>query len=136
VAPSRKTFYEYFKKNMDALGAPCPRTLFDSAMTATATIKTLVTEASKYGPGVTVAELAVAGTGLEQLGLASAGLASLYIGACIGSLAVATGRSLSGGYSIQDLLCTAHKHGISSPYLDQAITQHVNRMNYSTIFAV
>lgn len=132
----RKTFYGYFKENMDAMGAPCPETLFSTATTATATIKTILAEIEKHGPSVTVAELAVAGTGLEILGFAAAGTAAAYVGICIGSLAVATGKSISGGYSLGDLFATAHLHDINSEYLAYILQHHNFQRKYSTICAV
>lgn len=41
-------------------------------------------------------------------------LASVYIGAVIGSLAVALGRTLSGGASLSDALALANRNGVYS----------------------
>lgn len=58
-----------------------------------------------------------AGTGLEQLATVSALGAAYYVGAAIGSLAVATGRTVSGGTSLGDVLFEASKHGFGRPWL-------------------
>ena len=47
---------------------------------------------------------------------------SFYVGACIGSLAVATGKSLSGGLSIVDIFDCAKSHDIpTSPELQKTL---------------
>jgi hypothetical protein len=128
-----KTFYDYFKENMDRLGAPCPENTFGTLTLAIATIKTLLTEIEKYGPKVTIAEIAVAGSGLEILGYLGAVGAAWYIGCCIGSLAVATGRSTSGGYSLGDLFATASINGVTSPYLNSILVLHNSRRHFSPV---
>jgi hypothetical protein len=123
-----KTFYQYFEENMRAMGLPAPSSLFGSLTTATATIGAMATYVKTYGTTTTVSEMlltlpgAAAGAGGGAVGaaaVASEGLlvmgalsAAFYVGACIGSLAVATGRTLAGGLSIADCFFVADKHGI------------------------
>jgi hypothetical protein len=125
---SENNFYSYFKKNMEEMGLPAPETLFGKLTTAVASISAMSTCIKTYGNTVTVAEMfgtlsgAAAGAGGGTVGAAAAaseltlvagGLAaSYYVGACIGSLAVATGKYLSGGLSIADLFACAKSHGI------------------------
>lgn len=97
-------FYKYFRENMTDLGLTAPDSLFGTQQTAVATITTLLAFTDKYGAKVTVGELIGAGTKLERLGAVGAVCAAFYVGAAIGSLAVATGRTLSGGTSLADVL--------------------------------
>lgn len=51
-------------------------------------------------------------------------LAAAYVGAVIGSLAVATGRSLAGGTSLADVLFTARKYKLERKWLAPALRRH------------
>ena len=88
------SFYQTFKKNMNETGLPAPKELFGNAVTAIASIKTMLGALDKLGKAATVAELVGATTILEGLDTVLALGAAFYIGACIGSLAVATAESL------------------------------------------
>ena len=96
-------FKKYFNENMKALGAPVPTTLFDSYQTAVGTASLLVGALNGLGKGATIAELVGATVGLEKLMVAGAFGAAAYIGMVIGSIAVASGRSLGCGYRISDM---------------------------------
>jgi hypothetical protein len=65
-----------------------------------------------YGSGVTVAELIGAGLVSEKLIVIGTCGTAFYLGACIGSLAVATGKYFSGGMEIIDLFSSAKRHNI------------------------
>jgi len=110
-------FYQYFKENMDGLGLPAPESLFGTLQTTVATVTVLLTNIDKFGKTVTVRELIGAGTRLEKLATVAALSAAFYVGACIGSLAVATGRTLAGGVSIADVLLLARRHQIDRAWL-------------------
>lgn len=111
-------FYKYFKENMEALGlAPPPESLFGTQQLAISTISTIVGCIDKFGTKVTVLEIAGAGTRLEQMAVVGALGASYYAGAAIGSLAVATGRTLSGGTSLSDVLFETSKWRLKRPWL-------------------
>ncbi|GAB3410353.1 hypothetical protein NX774_05290 [Massilia agilis] len=111
-------FYKYFKENMEALGLnPPPESLFGTQQLALGTISTMLTYVDKFGTKVTVLEMAFAGTRLEQLATVGAVGAAYYAGAAIGSLAVATGRTISGGTSLGDVLFEASKRGLGRPWL-------------------
>lgn len=98
-------FYKYFKENMEALNLiPPPESLFGTQALAVATINTFVAFIDKFGTKVTVMEVIGAGTRLEQMSVIGATGAAYYTGAVIGSLAVATGRTISGGTSLADVL--------------------------------
>lgn len=103
-------FYKYFQENMDALGLPAPESLFGTATAAVANAAAILGQVDKMGKSVTVGELVGAGTILEGAGYLAGCLAAADVGAVIGSLAVATGRSLSGGTSLADVLFTAKRY--------------------------
>lgn len=110
-------FYDYFRENMESLGLPAPESLFGSMQSAIGTVTVILGFADKFGPRVTLRELIVAGTRLEGLGVAGACAAGFYAGAAIGSLAVAAGRTISGGTSLSDVLFEASRLGFKRPWL-------------------
>jgi hypothetical protein len=114
-------FYKYFKENMDSLGLPAPETLFGTVQAAVANATVILAAVDKFGKAVTVGDLIGAGTKLEGLGAIAACSAAFYVGAVIGSIAVATGRSLAGGTSIADVLATANTYHLYRPWLSSAL---------------
>lgn len=116
-------FYEYFKENMDALGLPAPDALFGTVQTAAGTAATLLGLIEKFGKRVTVREISGAGTRLEQLAVVGGTSAAFYAGAVIGSIAVATGRTLSGGTSLSDVLMSAHQYCLNAKWLPQMLQE-------------
>ena len=115
-------FYRYFKENMEALNlAPPAESLFATQALAVATINTFVAFVDKFGTRVTVLDVIYAGTRLEQLSVVGALGAAYYTGALIGSLAVATGRTLSGGTSLADVIYEASKWKLNRPWLTSVL---------------
>jgi len=110
-------FYRYFKENMDDLGLPAPETLFGTLQAALSNVTVFVTQIDKFGKKVTVAELLGAGSRVEKLGMVAALSASFYVGAVIGSIAVATGRTFSGGTSLADVLLLARQNNLGRSWL-------------------
>lgn len=110
-------FYKYFKENMDALKLPAPESLFSSLQTAVANTVVILGFIDKFGKSVTIAEMLGAGTKLEGLAAIGACSAAFYVGAIIGSIAVATGRTLADGTSISDVYSTALRYGLARPWL-------------------
>lgn len=96
-------FNKYFNENMKQLGLPVPSTLFDTYQTAVATAATMTGTLASLGSGATVAEMIGVTVALEKLAVAATLSASFYTGAIIGSIAVASGRSLGCGSRISDL---------------------------------
>lgn len=105
-------FKKYFKENMQELGLPVPSTLFDTYQTALATASTLVGTLATLGKGATVGELIGATVGLEKLAVAASIGAAGYTGAVIGSIAVASGRSLACGSRISDMFVFTHQNNL------------------------
>lgn len=110
-------FYRYFKENMEALALPAPETLFSNVQVAIGTASVILMQIDKFGKGVTIGELIGAGTKLEMLGVILACTAAYYVGAVIGSIAVATGRCIGGGTSLSDVLVTSRRYGLDRPWL-------------------
>lgn len=99
---AEKAFYDRFRENMDLLGLRAPRSWFESAATTTATIGTIAKAIQQYGHRVTVRELVLTVPVLASAGAAAefslavgAVFATFYLAACLGSLLVATGQSVS-----------------------------------------
>jgi hypothetical protein len=116
-------FYKYFKENMEALGLVAPDTLFGSQQLAVGTIATILGFIDKFGTKVTVQEIIGAGTKLELLATVGALGAAYYVGAAIGSLAVASGRTISGGTSLADVMYEASKWQLKRPWLTSLFHQ-------------
>jgi hypothetical protein len=114
-------FYRYFKENMDSLGLPAPESLFGSLTTAVATATTLLSQIDKFGKTVTVGELIMAGNRLEKLAIVGACSAAFYAGAVIGSIAVAAGRTWSGGTSLADVLFFASNNRLNREWLSTCL---------------
>ena len=105
-------FKKYFNNNMQALGLPVPSTLFDTFQTAIATASTIAGTLATLGKGATIGELIGATVGLEKLTVAASIGAAAYTGAVIGSIAVASGRSLGCGSSISDLFVFSQQNNL------------------------
>lgn len=111
-------FFSYFKENMNDLGLPVPEGVFDSYTTATANLTLLFASLKTLGSGATMGELVGATVGFEKLMVAGAVGATFYLGAAVGSVAVATGRSLGCGTRISDLFVLIQEHGMEFPNWD------------------
>lgn len=117
-------FYKYFKQNMDGLGLPAPESLYGNLQMAVANAAIFVGHIDKYGIAITVRDVIGAGTRLEKLGVVAALSASFYVGAVIGSIAVATGRSIAGGTSMADVLVSANRHDLNRPWLVPTLVRY------------
>jgi hypothetical protein len=134
-------FYKYFKEDMESLGLEAPESLFGKVTTAAATANTILSQIEKHGKTVTVGELIRAGTRMEQLTMVGACSAAYYVGAVIGSIAVATGRILGNGASLSDVLISARKEGLYREWLVDCFRvypgiyepDHPNRANHHVL---
>ncbi|AZZ93498.1 hypothetical protein EUZ85_23350 [Hahella sp. KA22] len=108
-------FYKYFKENMNALGMPAPDSLFGTYNAAIANASLILGTFKTLGSQATMAEIIGATTGLEALGVAAALGAAGYAGAVVGSIAVASGRSLSCGSRIADMFAFIEEHDLQFP---------------------
>lgn len=90
-------FGEYYTENMHALGLPTPSGAFVSSKLAVAEATHIVGALSVLGRGATMSELVLATFVGEKLLAVSALGAAGYVGASIGSAAVASGRVLGCG---------------------------------------
>jgi hypothetical protein len=110
-------FYKYFKENMDSLNLAAPEVLFGTVVAAVGNATAILNQIDKFGKAVTVRKIIRAGTRLEVLGAVGGCAAAYYVGAVIGSIAVATGRSVSGGTSLADVLFTAKRYKLDREWL-------------------
>ncbi|MFV2055403.1 MAG: hypothetical protein ACC707_03005 [Thiohalomonadales bacterium] len=108
-------FKLYFIENMQALHLPIPSTYFDSYNMAIANAMVMIETLKSLGSGATVAELIGATIGLEKLKIAAAFGAAAYVGATIGSIAVASGRSLGCGSRIVDMFSFLEQEKLTFP---------------------
>lgn len=99
-------FYIYFRENMAALQLPAPQSLFSTAKQVRETITDIAGAIRTFGLKATLGEIILTIPSLSAAGdlltLGYAISAVYYVGACIGSAAVALGRSASGGGQILD----------------------------------
>jgi len=96
-------FKKYFVENMNELGVAVPVGYFDTYQKAVLTATMLLVTLEKLGIGATIAELVGATSKLEKF-LVLGGMGAVgYIGIVIGSIAVASGRSISCGSRIADM---------------------------------
>lgn len=109
---------------MDALGLPTPASWHATATTVTGTLSTLAAISEKFGPRVTVGELVQAGSKTEILLVAAGISASWYLGAAIGSAAVATGNYTSCGSRMSDVFTYARMHGLLTPRITHHLLAH------------
>ncbi|WP_146219669.1 MULTISPECIES: hypothetical protein [unclassified Pseudomonas] len=101
-------FSKYFTENMESLGLGVPSSLFESYDKAMATASALVSALQTLGRSATLAELAGATNCAELLVLGASMGAAYYVGAVIGSIAVASGKSLGCGTSMADMVAFVH----------------------------
>jgi hypothetical protein len=88
-----KTFSQYFNANLKSLGLPIFDNSFNSSKTIIETVGVLAASLHTLGRGATVSELLGATVAIEKVAAAAGILASFYVGACIGSLFVASYKS-------------------------------------------
>jgi hypothetical protein len=118
------SFFQYFRENMDSLGLPAPTSLFGSLQMALANAAAFVAHIDKFGQRITVGEMIGAGVRAEKLSTVATMAASYYVGAVVGSIAVATGRALSGGVSLADVLWGIRCNGLYRPWLADTMRRH------------
>lgn len=97
-------FITYANDNMRQLGLTPVENMGDTVDQALVKLGTMAGTVAILGKGATVAELVLATTIVEKIAVGATLYASYYVGAYIGSFAVATGKYLSCGSSIADAL--------------------------------
>lgn len=117
-------FMDYFHENMSALGVPAPKSLFTTYTTVIAETSLITGAIGSFGAQATIAELVGATLLKEKLLVLGALGAAGYAGAAIGSLAVATGRSLGCGTRISDAFVLIHRHNLQFPGWDTFYHRH------------
>ena len=138
------SFYDYFKENMEDLGLPAPASLFGTVQAAVGNVTVILGLIEKFGKKVTIREIIGAGSKMEGLAVVGGISAAFYAGAVVGSIAVATGRSLSGGTSLADVIFVANRYKLNRPWLievlhkrseiyDKAVLARVNPRNQAVL---
>ena len=122
-------FKKYFNENMRELGLPFPSTFFDSYNSAVAHAIVMVEALKTLGKGATVGELIGATTGLEKLKVVAALGAAYYVGAVIGSIAIASGRSLGCGYKISNMFVFLEQNNLKFENWNLFYTMHPEILN-------
>lgn len=105
-------FGEYYAENMHALGLNTPKGMYENFQLALGNASLMLGAISTAGKGATMTELALATFKAEKvavsLGLGAAG----YVGASIGSMAVASGRVLGCGSRIADMFSFTRQYNL------------------------
>jgi len=120
---SSEAFGRYFKENMDALGLPTPTGYYDSIVTTMGAIATLAETASLYPQMSIMQAWKLANPALKLRSLVAV-TAAYYVGAAIGSAAVAIGRSLGCGASLADAIQLAKSNGIYGNWVEKELAAH------------
>ncbi|MCW7537595.1 hypothetical protein OOT46_06980 [Aquabacterium sp. A7-Y] len=110
-------FYDYFLENMQGLGLPAPDEMYGNLPLALSNLTGMQLFIESHGAQVTVKELIGAGLRGDKLSAIGGMLASFYVSAVVGSIAVATGRCLGKAATMADVLRSAREHGFNSPWL-------------------
>jgi hypothetical protein len=105
-------FYQRFRQNMEGVGLPAPQSLFGTFQASVGNTAAILGQIDKLGKTVTIGELGIRLEGLAGIGGCSA---TYFVGAVIGSLAVAT--AASAGTSLADVLFTAKKNKLDRKWL-------------------
>lgn len=129
---SHRTWFSYWRENMQGLGIPIPNTWHGSEASVLALAGALASAVEKYGPRVTVAELVGAGVVSEQVAFLGSLTAAGVAGAAIGSAAVATGRYLAGGTSLADVLGNVLGYAARKRVLTRQV--HITLANHPQIY--
>lgn len=118
---SDQSFYKYFNENMEGMGLAAPQNLFSSIVLAAGTAKAILTAIDMLGKTATIGMIIGATVALEKLAVVTALSAAYYVGAVIGSMAIATGRYLSCGATISDVILFAQQNQIHRPWLTKSL---------------
>ncbi len=97
---------------MKALGAPVPEEVFDGLDKALASSIAIMGTLEVLGKTATVGEIIGATTGLEKLAVVASFSACYYLGMVIGSIYVASGRSITCGARMSDMFVFLHKNDL------------------------
>ena len=114
-------FLEYFNKNMDSLGLPGFEGIYMSAAEILAAIAAIAQGVDAYGRKATLADLLKKKNIALRTSVGLGVLAAFWVGAAIGSFAVAAGRSLGCGATIGDVIWKLRNSGVNGGWVDGAV---------------
>ena len=122
--PKQQSWTSYWRENMEALGLPTSSTVYGTQTLMAGSISSLVNVSARFGPRVTVWELVKAGSKVDAMAVVFGMSASWYLGAAVGSAAVATGRHLGCGTQIIDVISYAARHQMLTPRISAQLVAH------------
>ena len=125
---STVAFGKYFNENMEALGLPTPTGMYESALTIFGIAGTLGETAHLY-PNMPASTALKGSYQFERAKIGTAAGISFYVGAMIGSAAVATGRVAGCGATIADAIWLARENGIYGTWLEHELVAHPEFIN-------
>jgi len=117
------TFEQSFRRNMDALHLPAPDSIFTSVSVTIGSISGIAAIVEgNGGRAATMRAVIAAGSVSTRFNIAGGILATLYLGACVGSLLVATGEMI-----MQELTPPSTGYIV----LSRALVRHQQRLRIS-----
>lgn len=125
---SAASFGKYFTENMTALGLPTPNGVYENSLAIFGIAATLG-EAAHLHSKMPVSLAWRGSFGFEKAKLLTAIGVSYYVGAMIGSAAVAIGRTTGCGTSIADAILLARENGINGAWLEHELAAHPEFLN-------
>ena len=115
----------FIDENMASLGLPMPSSAFETAGSMTAIATSIAEVIEINGTSLSLYQALNKINSAKNALSVSAGItASYYLGALIGSMAVASGRCLANGATIADVIWTAREMGIFGSWLDAEYIKH------------
>ena len=117
-------FKKYFNQNMAGLNMPAPADFVGNYNTALANAIVIVETMQNLVTAATMGMVVGATTGLEKLKVIALMTASVYMGAVIGSLAVASGRVLGCGSSLADFFVFVNQNRLNFKNSDYFFRTH------------
>jgi hypothetical protein len=131
VEAAMNDFVKYFKENMAAMNMPAPDSLFATGTKAKDTIAAIAGALKAFGGTATLGEIILTVPSLAAAGdyfvLYGAINASFYLGACIGSVAIAMQRSMFDGKQIVDFFL------VGNEMVDDPELVHVGYREYKRV---
>ncbi len=125
---SAASFGKYFSENMAALGLPTPNGIYESSLSVFG-IAAVLGEAAHLHPNMPVSMAWKGSFMFEKAKMLTAVAVSYYVGAMIGSAAVAVGRSAGCGATIADAIWLARENGVFGTWLEHELVSHPEFLN-------
>lgn len=125
-----KSFGAYYVENMEALGLPVFAKARDNGAAIYGHVVAMAGTIKAIGKGATLSELLGATFFSEKLAIGAGFYASFYVGAAIGSLAVATGRTAGCSSQMIDTFSYVQKNKLQFQGWQQILAHHPEILRY------